>query len=333
MPLKVALIGTGNIAHKHYLALSENSEAGICGVYDIDLETGRRFAEKYHLNQFASLEESIQNTDIISVCTPHHLHAPIIKKVLKAGKICISEKPLCLHKSELRGIKANWAGRLYMITQNRFNMAVQTVRKALVEGKLGKILYCAGATRWYRPFEYYQHSWKGIKNKEGGILYNQGIHLLDLCHWLPDLNINESKVVFANKQLLDLGYCIETENFMSVMLQNHSIPINLEFSTCVSNRNLENTLLIVGEKGTIKIGGPGLNKIEYSSIFLDGNDETEPDKNDIYGLGHRHNYTAVLKSIIYGSIGSEVCGYQQAVDLTAKIEDIYSFCNKNAKQK
>lgn len=331
MSLKIVLIGTGNIAHKHFAALVDNKYASICGIYDIDAEIGHQFAKKYQLKQFDSLEESINSCDIVSVCTPHHLHAPIIKRALEAGKICISEKPLCLQKSEFTNIKSNQKTRLYMITQNRFNSAVQTVRKILTEGKLGRILYCSGATRWFRPFEYYENSWKGMKLKEGGMLYNQGIHLLDLCHWLLNLDINDSKIVFANKRLLNAGYSIETENYMSVILQNNSLPINLEFANCITDKNFENSLLIVGDKATIKIGGASLNKIEYSSILLRNNAELLFGNSDIYGYGHINNYNAILESILDSKLESDACGFQQAIDTVSLIEDIYSSCNKHAK--
>ncbi len=322
--LRVGIIGCGNISYKHFQAISECRDfLNLTGVYDINSQKKITFSNKTGVFIYNTLQEIIYNNDILSICTPHDSHNSLIKDIVMRNKFCICEKPLCIYSKHLYNLTNNQQKKVFCILQNRFNNIVVQVRDIIRKNKLGRILYISGATRWYRDQNYYlESSWHGKLKKEGGILYNQGIHLLDIAHWICNLDIKISTIEFVKKRLLNSQ--IETEDYMNIVMENKGIPINIEISNCVTNKNYENSILIVGDKASIKIGGTHLDQLEFSTLPFFNILNNEFDKQDIYGIGHIDNYKAIC-NYLYENIESDsVCHFDEAINLIQKIEEIYN---------
>jgi predicted dehydrogenase len=203
--------------------------------------------------------------DIVSVCTPHGLHAAMSIEAAKAKKHILVEKPMALNvKESLEMIEAAQANgvKLYEVKQNRYNVPILLTKKALDEGRLGRIFMVQCNVLWNRHQQYYeQSSWRGKKELEGGALQTQVSHFIDLLVWWFG-ELTEAKTLTDT-----LNHDIEIEDcgVSSIKFENGVLG-SLLWTTCVYNVNYEGSITIVGEKGTIKIGGKYLNKIEFWDV-------------------------------------------------------------------
>jgi len=259
---KIWIVWAWNVAKKHIEALKElNIKVWI---YDIIQEKSKKYANKYWINFFESLNELIEKNDIISICTPHHSHIWIIRKVIEKNKICICEKPLYLHSSELLKLENLDLKNLFVMFQNRFNNAIIESRKIINSGKIWEIYYIKWFTNWHRDDYYYSSSdWKGKKEKEWWIMYNQGIHNLDSVLFLLSIsNINDINILNANKfKFRDFN--IETEDYFSFLLNFKRIKYEYSLITYWNKWRSENSIILFWTKWTLKIWWNALNKIEY----------------------------------------------------------------------
>jgi predicted dehydrogenase len=203
--------------------------------------------------------------DVISICTPHGLHAPMAIEAIEAGRHVLVEKPMALTTADCRKMidAAGRAGvRLMVVKQNRFNVPIALTQRALTEGRLGRVFQVAVNVFWNRLDAYYTESlWRGRKALEGGSLYTQVSHFIDLLiWWFGDL-------VDADALVATRNHTAEIEDCGLAWLRFESGVLGaLSWTTCVYNRNYEGSITIIGEHGTIKIGGPYLNKIEHWDV-------------------------------------------------------------------
>jgi len=265
--LKFALIGCGRIAQRHAEHISHRGT--LTSVCDNIPEKADTLAEKYGARAFYNVQELLQQPDLIdvvSVCSPNGLHAEHTIAALNAGFHVLCEKPMALSASDCgEMIKAAERSnrRLFAIKQNRFNPPVEAVKRAMDEGKLGKIFSIQLSCFWNRNEDYYQNSWKGTADMDGGTLFTQFSHFVDLLYWM----VGDVKNVTAYTGNFAHDGIIEFEDTGVVILEFSNGALGtINYTVNSYQKNMEGSLAIFGEKGTVKIGGQYLNELEYQNI-------------------------------------------------------------------
>ena len=203
---------------------------------------------------------------VVSVCTPNGLHATHSIQSLNAGKNVLCEKPMAIDVTDCgEMIKAAERNnkRLFVIKQNRFNPPVAAVKELIDNNKLGKIYSVQLNCFWNRNEDYYKNSWKGTRELDGGTLYTQFSHFIDLLYWL----IGDVKKAYALTANFGHEGIIEFEDTGVVALQFYNGVLGtINYTVNSYAKNMEGSITIFGEKGTVKIGGQYLNELEYQSI-------------------------------------------------------------------
>lgn len=265
--INFAIIGCGRIAQRH--AEHINNIGKLVATCDIIPEKATALAEKYNAQAFNTIEEMLSSNtgiQVVSICSPNGLHASHTIAALRAGFHVLCEKPMALSVQDCGEMikeaeKAN--RRLFIVKQNRFNPPVAAVKKIIDEGRLGKIYSAQLNCYWNRNNEYYQNSWKGTKELDGGTLYTQFSHFVDLLYWMVG-DVKEVNAFIANYHHKGI---IEFEDTGTVSLKFYNGAIGtINYSVNSYDHNMEGSLTIFGEKGTLKIGGQYLNEMEYQSI-------------------------------------------------------------------
>lgn len=238
-------------------------------VCDIIEAKAEELGKKYNATIFNSIEELLANTkqvDVVVICTPNGLHARHSIMALQAGCHVLCEKPMAINSADCKamiseGEKANKL--LFVVKQNRFNPPVAAVKKLLEEKGLGKVYSVQLNCFWNRDAKYYENSWKGTRELDGGTLYTQFSHFIDLLFWM----FGDIKQVKAFKKNFSHKGIIEFEDTGVVILgfENGMIG-SIHYTVNSFQKNMEGSLTIFGEKGTVKIGGQYLNELEYQQI-------------------------------------------------------------------
>lgn len=304
--LNFALIGCGRIAHRHADALTKNDQSRLVCTCDVIAERAREFREKYEAQSCCSDYHQVlerHDVDVVNICTPSGLHAQIGVEAAQAGKHVIIEKPiaLSLHDADAL-IRACEENRVVLAVchQNRFNPAVRELRQSLDEGRFGKLTHAAAVLRWFRPQAYYdQASWRGTWAMDGGCLMNQSIHNIDLLQWM--MGPVASLFGYTARNLRN----IEVEDLGMVVLKfQNGVLGSIEASTTIFPENLEETLSIFGEKGSVVLGGVAVNKIQEwkfgdlpADASLKGRQEDVP---NVYGFGHEALMADVIGAVNNG---------------------------------
>jgi len=265
--LKFGIIGCGRIAQRHAEHIQKTGK--LVAVCDVIKEKADELAKQYAATAYQDIDSLLQNhkeIDVIAVCSPNGLHAEHSIKALKAGFHVLCEKPMALNVQDCGEMintaeKAN--KRLFIVKQNRFNPPVVAVKKLLEEGRLGKIYSVQLNCFWNRNEAYYKNSWKGTKELDGGTLFTQFSHFIDLLYWL----IGDVKTVHAFGGNFHHKNSIEFEDTGVVLLKFYNGVIStINYNVNCFEKNMEGSLTIFAEKGTIKIGGQYLNELEYQKI-------------------------------------------------------------------
>jgi UDP-N-acetyl-2-amino-2-deoxyglucuronate dehydrogenase len=305
---RFGLIGCGRIAPNHARNIKELEQAELKAVCDLVPEKAEHYSQTYGGDPYTDYRAVLErkDIDIISIATSSGCHVEIGVAAAEAGKHVIVEKPMALSLQDAdRLIEACAKNHVYLgvCHQNRYNQVVQKLRQALETGRFGKLTHATAVIRWYRDQHYFeQDSWHGTWAQDGGVLMNQSIHNIDLLQWMmgPVTGIY-GKIATRQRN-------IEVEDLGLGMLTFQSGAMGMiEASSTVYPRNLEETLNIFGEKGTVILGGTSINKIE-AWRFADGlDDEAEVIKSfgetppNIYGFGHRQLYLRFMKAIETGT--------------------------------
>ena len=325
--ISFGIIGCGRIAERHALHISKQGR--LKAVCDIDVEKARLFGEKYGIPYYTSHEELLSNEtgiDVISVCTPNGLHAKHTMDSLNSGCHVICEKPMALSVKDCEDMifaseKAN--KKLFVVKQNRFNPPVIELKKLIEQRKLGQIFSVQVNCFWNREESYYKNSWKGTKELDGGTLYTQFSHFIDLLYWI----IGDVNTALAITKNFNHRGIIEFEDTGCVSLQfTNGVIGTLHYTVNSYGKNMEGSMTVFGEKGTVKIGGQYLNVLEYQNVeshvvqsLPPGNPVNE------YGLyqgsmsNHDKVYEEVIRVLQHG--GSTVDGYDgiKTVEIINKI--------------
>lgn len=308
--MKYALIGCGRIATNHVKAVLNNSLdfAAVCDVIPEQMEA---LLAKHGLEQDSSIKRYTDykkmieenELDLIGIATESGIHAEIALYCIDHGINVIIEKPIAMsiqdadeiiRRSEEKHVKVS------ACHQNRFNIAVQEMRNALKAGRFGKISHGSVHVRWNRNKDYYtQAPWRGKWASDGGALMNQCIHGIDLLRWMLGDEIEE--VYGATRQQFH-DYLEAEDVGMAVIKFKNGAIATVEGTTNVYPQNLEETLYVFGENGTVKLGGKSTNNIDVWNFA----DETEEDKknkgleeatSNVYGNGHTSLYADVIDAI------------------------------------
>jgi UDP-N-acetyl-2-amino-2-deoxyglucuronate dehydrogenase len=302
--LKFALVGCGRISRKHVDAIGKAANAKLVAVCDLDLARAKAIGDKLGIPSFTDMDEMVGKVpiDVINILTPTGYHAQHAVHLTKHGKHIVVEKPMALRLEDADEmiLAADRAGvRLFVVKQNRYNLPVQRLRKALEAGRFGKLVMGTVRVRWCRRQDYYdQDAWRGTWELDGGVLANQASHHVDLLMWM--LGQVESVVAMTATQLVN----VETEDTAAVLLRftNGALGI-VEATTATRPVDLEGSLSILGEKGTVVIGGFAVNELvtwkfenptpEDASAIEDS--RTMPD--NVYGFGHEAFINNVVRTI------------------------------------
>lgn len=307
--MKYALIGCGRISPNHIAAAQENN-LEIVALCDVVPENIEDKFQKFHLpsdiRRYADYKEMLEEEkpDLAGIATESGKHAQIALDCIKAGCNIIIEKPMAMSMEEADAIvKASdeTGVKVCACHQNRFNKSIQKIREAIEEGRFGRLFHGTAHIRWNRNEGYYKQApWRGTWEQDGGALMNQCIHNIDLLRWMMGDDIIE---VMAYTDRLNHDY-IQAEDLglAIVKFKNGSYGI-IEGTTNIYPLNLEETLYIFGETGTIKAGGKSVNIIEEWH-FADGKDDSEyvkanyyEDPANVYGFGHNPLYADVIEAI------------------------------------
>lgn len=306
--MKYALIGCGRISPNHIAAAKANGLEFV-GICDIDPKNIADKVAKFELGDIHRYEDykemlEKEKPELVAICTESGKHAAIALDCIDAGCNVIIEKPIALNlkdadeiirRSKEKGVKvcANH--------QNRFNKSIAKIRDAVEKGRFGKMFYGTAHIRWCRDWEYYSRAdWRGTWEQDGGALMNQCIHNIDLLRWMMGDEVDE---VVGMTDKLNHDY-IEAEDLGMALIRfkNGTYGI-LEGTTDIYPKNLEETLYLFGEKGTIKAGGTSVNRIEEwrFSDQLDDADEVirqfHENPPNVYGFGHTPLYADVIDAI------------------------------------
>ena len=308
--MKYALIGCGRIAVNHILAALDNN-LEIVAICDIVEDQMRLLLEKFNLENsqikryldYKQLVNENQDITLISIATESGKHAEIAKYCIKNRINVIVEKPMAMSiddADEIIRLSDELNVKVSACHQNRFNLAVQEMRRALDSGRFGKISHGSINVRWNRNKDYYdQADWRGTWKSDGGALMNQCIHGIDLLRWMMGDEIEE--VYGQTRQ--QFHHYLEAEDIgvAIVKFKNGAIG-TIEGTTNVYPKNLEETLYLFGETGTCKLGGKSCNAIEIWD-FKDNEQRDEEFRklyeqtSNVYGNGHGRLFANVIDSI------------------------------------
>ena len=306
--MKYALIGCGRISPNHIEA-AKNNNLEFVAMCDIVPEVMQEKSDKFELKKvrkYTDYKELLEKEkpELVGIATESGKHAAIALDCIAAGCNVIIEKPIALSITDADAIiKAGKKKGVVVCAnhQNRFNKSVQKIRDALEKGRFGKMFYGTAHIRWCRDWEYYSKAdWRGTWEQDGGALMNQCIHNIDLLRWMLG---DEIDTVMGVTDRLNHDY-IEAEDLGIALIKfkNGSYGI-VEGTTDIYPKNLEETLYLFGQKGTIKAGGTSVNKIEEWSFsdLLDDPDEVKAKFHEnppnVYGFGHTPLYADVIDAI------------------------------------
>ena len=308
--MKYALIGCGRIAINHVKAVL-NNHLELTAVCDRELSQIDKLLERcgvdnaFSIRRYTDYRQMIEENDIelAAIATESGSHAQIALDCIRHGIHCIIEKPIAMNLAdadEIIRLSKEKGVKVSACHQNRFNVAVQKMRKALEEGRFGKISHGSVHVRWNRNADYYKQApWRGRWATDGGALMNQCIHGIDLLRWMmgdePEEVYGQTRRRFHDD--------LETEDVgAAVVTFKNGAVATIEGTTNVFPQNLEETLYLFGETGTVKLGGKSTNHIDIWKFM----DETENDRKteglkeaagNVYGNGHTSLYADMIDAI------------------------------------
>jgi UDP-N-acetyl-2-amino-2-deoxyglucuronate dehydrogenase len=279
----------------------------------VDLARARAVGEAQGVPAFASLDEMLAAvpSDLVSICTPSGLHPPHGVAAARAGRHVLTEKPMAISLAsadELVQACDAASVHLFVVKQNRLNPPIQLLKRAVDKGRFGRIYMANVTVRWTRPQEYYDaEPWRGTWEFDGGAIMNQASHYVDLMQWLvgPVESVMAKTATQARR--------IEAEDSGVAVMKFRSGALGvLEVNVLTYPKNLEGSITLLGEKGSVKIGGTAVNKVEHWS-FADYDDDdklveaaaTAPPS--VYGFGHQPYYQNVL-AVLRGTAKADTDG-------------------------
>jgi predicted dehydrogenase len=336
--IEFAIVGCGRIAQRHAEHIAHFGR--LSAVCDIVGDKAQTLADKYNCTAYTSYAEMLARGagfDVVSICTPNALHARQSIAGLEAGKHVICEKPMALRRFECLDMisAARKSGKaLFVVKQNRYNPPIVALKKAIDEGWLGRIVNVQLNCFWNRNREYYATSdWKGRLALDGGTLYTQFSHFIDLILWLVG-DIAGFQAITGN--LMHHGI-IEFEDTGVIALEFRNGALGTINYTVNSYKiNMEGSITVFGERGTVKVGGQYLNALEYQSI--EGHEiinvpESRPANQYGFYQGSMSNHDKVYENVIdvVQRGGRIATTGEEGMKTVGLIEEIYRQARRTAR--
>ncbi len=301
--LNFAIIGYGNIGKRHAHLIQQNADAALAAVCDID-PMAREAATLLATEVYDDISLLLQQPgiDVVCVCTPNYLHAEHSVLALNASLNVLCEKPMCMTTTEadqmIAAAKSN-EKQIMVVKQNRYNPAVMWVKNLLEEDKLGPVHTVSVRGYWNRNKKYYeQSSWRGDLHKDGGCIYTQFSHFVDILYYL----LGDVEVLYG-ETANDMHPYINTEDSGTFYIKNKKgTKISFQYSTCAYNQNMEGSITLIAEKGSLTIGGKYMNEISYAAIEGESIPELKASHNpNAYASGYEgtmSNHDQVIQNVV-----------------------------------
>ena len=298
--IRIALVGCGRVSANHIAAIEQIEGLKLVAAADDVDDRARAVAQPRDIPWFSSYDKMLAEAecDVVAIASPSAFHPAQGVLAARAGKHVVTEKPMAISLAgadEL--VHACDAARvhLFVVKQNRLNAPVQMLKRAVDKGRFGRIYMANCTVRWTRPQEYYdQAPWRGTWEFDGGAFMNQASHYVDLIQWV----VGPVESVMA--KTATLARRIETEDSGIAILKFRSGALgSIEVTVLTYPQNLEGSITILGERGTVKIGGTAVNKVEHWTFAdQDADDERvwtlDSEPANVYGHGHVGYYRNVL---------------------------------------
>lgn len=312
--IKIAIVGCGRISKNHFKAIEKHSdEIELVAVCDIQEKIMNEYQAAYHVNGYTDFELMLkqETLDLVSICTPSGIHPDQVVSAANSGIHVMTEKPMATRWIDgVRMVKACDAAmvRLFVVKQNRRNATLQLLKRAIDENRFGRIFMVNMNVFWTRPQDYYDQSkWRGTWELDGGAFMNQASHYVDLIDWLI------GPVTSIQAMMGTLGRNIEVEDTGVLNIKWRSGALgSMNVTMLTYPQNYEGSITILGEKGTVRVGGVAVNDIQhwdfsderdYDRKIKDANYETT----SVYGFGHPLYYKNVI-DVLRGEAESETDG-------------------------
>ncbi len=304
--LNVALVGCGRIAKRHSELLGENQIRGmrLAAVCDMVEEKAQAIGERFAVPFYTDMNQMMarESIDIVVVLTPTGMHAEHVTNLARYQKDIIVEKPMALTLDDadamIQACDENGC-RLFVVKQNRFNVPVVKLRQAVEEKRFGKLVLGTVRVRWCRHQHYYdQDAWRGTWAMDGGVLTNQASHHVDMLQWM----IGDVESVFAKASTALVDIEAEDTIIVTLKFRNGALGI-IEATTAARPINLEGSISVLGERGTVVIGGFAVNEMQTWAFEekQEGDDEVlekySVNPPNVYGFGHQAYYEHVVECI------------------------------------
>jgi UDP-N-acetyl-2-amino-2-deoxyglucuronate dehydrogenase len=300
-PFTIALVGCGRISQKHFEVFEQTPDLELVAVSDVVAERAAAAAAKHKVPAFAEYEEMLEKVkpQVVAICTPSGLHPVHGIAAAKRGSHVVSEKPMATRLKDADAlVDACDQARvhLFVVKQNRLNPPIQLLKRALDKERFGRLYMVSASVLWARPQSYYDSArWRGTWEFDGGAFMNQASHYVDLVQWLA------GPVESVMAKTATLGRRIETEDTGAAVLRfrNGAIGV-IQVTMLAYPRNLEGSITVIGEKGTARVGGTAVNRIEAWQ-FADYDDDdklveaSQQNPPTVYGFGHKPFYDNVVK--------------------------------------
>jgi UDP-N-acetyl-2-amino-2-deoxyglucuronate dehydrogenase len=312
--IRMAIVGCGRISKNHFGSIEQhNDEIELAAICDIDPVVLSEYAEKYKVPAYRDLEEMLnkEQLDLVALCTPSGIHPDQAVLAAKHKVHVMTEKPMATRWSDgVRMVKAcDEAGvRLFVVKQNRRNTTLQLLKRAVTEKRFGKIHMVHLNVFWTRPQSYYDqgNGWRGTWEFDGGAFMNQASHYVDLLDWLIG-PVEKVQAMMSTTRDIE----VEDTGVLNVKWRNGTLG-SMSVTMLTYPQNLEGSITILGEKGTVRVGGVAVNDIQlwqfdeakdYDQQIQSANYQTT----SVYGFGHPLYYKNVIE-VLRGNAEPETDG-------------------------
>jgi UDP-N-acetyl-2-amino-2-deoxyglucuronate dehydrogenase len=299
--IKIAVVGCGRISAKHFDAISNYPDSlELVAICDVNQKIVDQHSSKFRVKGYISMLEMLdsENIDIVTICTPSGIHPDQAILAADHGVHVITEKPMATRWSDgLRMVRAcdNAGVRLFVVKQNRNNSTLKLLKRAISEKRFGKIYMVNLNVFWTRPQEYYDSAkWRGTWELDGGAFMNQASHYVDLIEWL--IGPVDSVQAMTATQARDIE--VEDTGVMNIRWRSGALG-SMNVTMLTYPKNYEGSITVIGEKGTVRIGGVAVNEIKQWE-FNDKRDYDDQVKSasykttSVYGFGHTLYYQNVI---------------------------------------
>ena len=290
--IRIAILGCGRISKNHFGSIEQHQDdIELVSICDVQQDVLSKYEAEYKVKGYLDLEQMLENEklDLVAICTPSGIHAKQTEICAKYGVNVMTEKPMATQWNDgQRMVKAcDDAGvRLFVVKQNRKNDTLQLLKRAIEEKRFGKMHMVHLNVFWTRPQEYYdQAEWRGSREFDGGAFMNQASHYVDLLNWLIG-PIDKVQAMMSTTRDIE----VEDTGVLNIRWINGTLG-SMSVTMLTYPKNLEGSITILGEKGTVRVGGVAVNNIQHwefdeTKDYDEGIKEVNYQTTSVYGFGH-----------------------------------------------